>query len=352
MSTKSNNLLKIYSRLKRGPVTIEIIKQWARKNGINISERTFYRYMDDLENLMLENEKVVMIQGEKNKKIWKIEFDNSSSKLDDFDIHSYLLFKNFMPLPLVKSREATMEKIEKLYYQNFSKSKFEGFSLFAERQISSSHFYELLTLERYEKILEDCIWSIHNKREMELIEIGLDFTSISKNIEFPLTFLPVQLLYHRGVVHLSGFVKDSQKLIIIALEQLLDYCLTNNMFDNQILLEILAKKMKTRFGITANMNDEVYDIELEFSELTGSFVKSQFWHHNQEFVRLDNGNYLMTMNCGINRELVGWIFQWMSNVKVRKPDFLKNLVIEKHREILDSYKSDSPLLSNNSFIYS
>ena len=57
----------------------------------------------------------------------------------------------------------------------------------------------------------------------------------------------------------------------------------------------------------------------------------------------------MYLNCGINRELIGWIFQWMSNVKVIKPEILKELVVEKHREIVRIYEYDIELVSNNSF---
>jgi len=68
MYRKANRLLKIYSLLKRGPVTIETIKQWARKNNINISERTFYRDLNDLENLLLlDDEKIVVKIGFKEK---------------------------------------------------------------------------------------------------------------------------------------------------------------------------------------------------------------------------------------------------------------------------------------------
>ena len=70
MSQKSERLLRIYSRLKQGPVTIELIKAWAASNNINISERTFYRDLDDLEiALMLTDEKLIVKTGEKNKKI-------------------------------------------------------------------------------------------------------------------------------------------------------------------------------------------------------------------------------------------------------------------------------------------
>ena len=66
MSDKSERLLKIYARLKRSPVTIEIIRDWAKKNDIKVSERTFYRDLNDLENsLILDNERLVVSEGEK-----------------------------------------------------------------------------------------------------------------------------------------------------------------------------------------------------------------------------------------------------------------------------------------------
>ena len=350
MSKKSKNLLRIYNRLKRGPVNIEVIKQWAKSHDLNISERTLYRYLDELEDIVQYNEKLIITEGEKNKKTWKIEYDESSAKLNEFDIQSYLLFKNLMPLPLVKSRKETFDRIENLFYKSYSKSNFEDFSVFADRQISNSYFYELLSLDGYQKILNDAIWSIQNKREMRLVEVGYDYTSIPQTVAYPIDFLPLQILYHRGVIHLSGIVKGKNKILAIALNQLKKYFLTNNMFDNRDLLAALRREMDNRFGITDNMNNEVYDIEIEFSELTGEFVKHHFWHQSQNFLKLCNGNYVMTLRCGINRELVGWIFQWMSNARVIKPESLQELVKEKHREILDNYGSDMPLSSNNSFM--
>ena len=350
MPKKSENLLRVYSRLKRGPVNIDIMKKWIKANELSISERTLYRYLDDLEHMMMPDEKLIITEGEKNKKTWKIEYDESTTKLSEFDLHSYLLFKNLMPLPLVKSREATFDRIENLFYKNYSKSNFEDFSIFAEQQISNTYFYELLTLDDFQKTLNDTIWSIQNKREMEILEVDYDYTSIPKSIQYPLVFLPLQVLYHRGVIHLSGFIKEKGKMMIIALNQIKKYHLTNNMFDNKKLLATLENEMQNRFGITANMDHEIYDIEIEFSEFTGEFITHHFWHHSQSITQQENGNYLMKLRCGINRELVGWIFQWMSNAKVLKPSILKELVIEKHHEILASYESDSPIISNNTFL--
>jgi hypothetical protein len=306
--------------------------------------------LKDLENsLILEDERLIVTEGEKNKKTWKIEYSESKTKLTEFDINSYLLFKNFLPLPVVLSRQKSLDNIENLFYSTYSKSRFEDFMTVADRQIEGSHFYEVADIISYQKILEDVIWSIQNKREMQILAVRYDYTSIASSVTFPLDFLPVQLLYHRGVVHVSGFLKGKKKLIILALEQIKTYKLTNKMFDNKPLLQLLEKKMLKRFGITENLDKNIYDIEIEFSELTGTFVKNQNWHPTQKFEKLENGNLLMKLHCGINRELVGWIFQWMSNAKVCKPLVLKEILAAKFREILQTYEQDSDIVSNNSF---
>ena len=350
MYHKSTRLLKIYGLLKRGPVTIETIKIWARKNNISISERTFYRDLIELENsLVLEGEKLVVKVGEKNRKIWKIEFEESNEDLNEYDINSYLLFKNFLPLPIRLSRKQSLKKIESLFYSNNSKSKFENFVTVADTQIVSSHFFENIEGTRFENVLDDAIWSIQNKREIRVLEISYDYTSISSSIEYPIRFLPLQLLYHRGVVHVAGMLKDENKVLIFALEQLKKYKLTNNMFESASLLHLLENEMQTRFGITQNRDEHIYDIEIEFSKITGKYIKKQFWHSSQQFEILPNGNLILKLTCGINRELVGWIFQWMSNAKVRKPQVLKECVTEKLQEVLHTYKAEETLVYNNSF---
>lgn len=350
MSDKSERLLKIYSLLKRGPVTVEVLKHWAKQNGLEISTRTFYRDLQDLESsLLIDGEKLVVSVGEKNKKVWKIEYKNSEAGLADFDISSYFLFKNFLPLPVVMARSSSLDKMVELFYKNFSSSKFEQFAELDEKQIVGTHFYEVNVLQNYQSIMDDCLWSIQNKREMVLHEIEYDYTSIPKHVTYPAHFLPMQLLYHRGVVHVVGFIKEETELVILAIEQFKRYKLTNEMFSSKKLEKTLKTKMLRRFGITKNTDEKIYSVELEFSQMTGAFIKNQFWHPTQEFEVLESGNLIMRMNCGLNRELMGWIFQWMSNVKVLGPPELKEMYLEKLNHIQDYYDSELPLESNNIF---
>lgn len=349
MSTKSQRLLKIYALLRHQPVTIEILKHWAARNNISISERTFYRDLQVLErSILMPDEEIVVAVGEKNKKTWKIEF-KGDDKLTEFDINSFLLFSSFLPLPLVRSRTESLSRIRDVYYKSYSKSRFEDFASYAANQLTSTRFGEFLGDIHYAKTLEDMLWCIRNHRELDLCKVDFDITSISQSVVFPMKFLPLKLVYHRGLVHLGGFDKESGRLILLALSQITEYKLTNLSFKNTELLKKFDDEMLKRFGITENRDDEVYDIELEFSEMLGCFVKNDYWHPTQKFSQKENGNFIMTMRCGISRELVGWIFMWMTNVRVISPPELKECVMAKYREVLSDYATDKPLVSNNSF---
>lgn len=350
MSDKASRLLRIYSRLRRGPVTIEILKSWAVQNDIHVSERSLYRHLKEIEKIvLLDNEKVVVSEGEKNRKTWKIQFEDAAKIFNDDDLNALIYFRNFAPQNITKSQQTSVEKIESYFYQGHSKSAFEHKAGLVNFQIASTHFYESEDAANYQKVLADCVWCIQNCREIILNELHFDYTSISKSVKFPLVFLPVQLLYHRGEIHLAGFTKKNEKLLVIALEQLVKYKLTNEMFEANKYVDKIKEEMTDRFGITENINDEIYDIEIEFSPITGAFMKHIFWHKTQKFKKKKNGNYILKMKCGINRELVGWIFQWMSNAKVNKPQILQDKMEEMVRYILDLYTGKREIHSNNIF---
>ena len=57
----------------------------------------------------------------------------------------------------------------------------------------------------------------------------------------------------------------------------------------------------------------------------------------------------MKMHCGINRELVGWIFRWMSNVKIIGPKKLKDLYLQQLNIINKNYSNNASLNYSNIF---
>jgi predicted DNA-binding transcriptional regulator YafY len=351
MSEKASRLLRIYQKLKKGPITIDNLIHWAKKNNIEVSERSLYRDMDELALLPLEDgEELKVTTGEKNKKTWKIEYNNSRNEFNVYDLYSFYLLRNFSPLAITVSRQKTLDKFEQFFYSGFSKSKFEKTAAIAENALANTHFFESSYSDQYHTLLEECIWAIQNQRKMIIENLRNDFTSLPDNIDFPLSFLPLQVIYHRGSLHLSGMLNHNQDdIMLFSISQLDKYSLTNEMFDTGNILERYNELMGQRFGITTNIDDRVYDIEIEFSALTASFVVHHFWHPSQQFSYLENGNCRFSLRCGINRELAGWVFQWMDNAKVIEPKILRDLVEEKIRSLSRLYSEDGYPRSNNVF---
>ncbi len=82
MSNNLERLIRIYNRLRRGPVTIEIISKWAKGADINISTRQLYRDLNSLQHLhFADGENIIEFIDEKNRKTWKLEYEGTSMKL-------------------------------------------------------------------------------------------------------------------------------------------------------------------------------------------------------------------------------------------------------------------------------
>ena len=59
----------------------------------------------------------------------------------------------------------------------------------------------------------------------------------------------------------------------------------------------------------------------------------------------------MYLTCGINRELIGWLFQWMYNVKIIEPPILKKYYEKSLKQIIKVNQNNLPLMYRNLFEY-
>ena len=100
--------------------------------------------------------------------------------------------------------------------------------------------------------------------------------------------------------------------------------------------------------MSKNINSKTYSIKIEISSVLAGFIKSHNWHKSQKFYE-KNGNTLMILNCGINREMLGWLFQWMYNIRVIEPMILKEYYEKTIKEIQNNSVSKIPLVYRNIF---
>ena len=341
MADHLERIIRIYNRLRRGPVTIEIISKWARQAGIEVSDRQLYRDLEQLKKITLsEGESVIEYVNEKNKKTWKLEYNQKSEKLSSYDINSFFLLKNFAPYAVLEERKSSIEKFEKIIYRNSSKNNFQQYIQANELFLRKTNFNENMYGHEEHKKIEDLIWALHNKRKI-IIERDLINTAnipLSKD-SFPLPMYPMELVFHRGRIHLSGLDNNNQ-FLIFAIDKEFHFALTNEIFNRKKFLNVYNNSLKKLFGISKPADNKTYHIKLEFAKGYAESFKNFHWHTTQEWKELKNGNYILSFQSSIGRELVGFIALGLAMVKVHQPKILKELVLKKFKETVDLYEKN------------
>lgn len=240
--------------------------------------------------------------------------------------------------------------MEAFLYEQQSKGHFELSADAFNLHLNNSNFYELKFTKKQQETIEQLIWAIQNRRKITINSISPHVDSNFNFIANGDVLLPLSLQYHRGSLHLCSYSETKNKILIIAFDTLADFNPTNETFNPKKYAPLLKQFFESHFGVTPNINGKIYTIELEFAGATGGFVQNFFWHNTQKTKQLKNGNYLLQLRCGINRELVGWIFQWMNNVKVRKPALLQNMVAELYKECAAINTLEYTLSYKNHFV--
>lgn len=342
MAVRIERLIRIYNRLQRGPVTIEIISQWAKNAGIKVSDRQLYRDLNELRSLSIaKGENVVEYINEKNKKTWKLEYDDNQEKLTQFDINSFFLLKNFAPYSVFEQRKHSIEKFEQIIYRQVSTNKYQQSIKANELYLRRTNYNENLYGQVEHQQIEDLIWALQNHRIIVIEEEVINCANIhlSQN-PFPLSMYPLELVFHRGRVHIAGLSVTTNQFLLFAIDKGLKFTLTNRAFERSQFLSFYHEVFARIFGISDPPNNKIYTVKIEFTKGFGESWMNHFWHHSQQWKPLKNGNIMLQMQCSIGRELVGFIAHGLDKMKVHQPRILKNLVWQKLKDTVAVYENN------------
>lgn len=297
-----------------------------------VSLRQLDRDLIDLEESYLRNfEKLI-----KSKSGKRIYYSITKRKLKK----SKLDFKDFSIIDLLHVSDNTQLfsdfKKQILFFSRFKKALFE---VFGENQnfvqkdiIIKTNFHEL----HYDKVFISNILkvykSIYEEKYIEVKEVNFDATNENPDLKSnKLVLVPIKIIFHRGDFYLFSKHKNAYKIFEIG--QLNEVTILAKGFNLKNHAGQLEIELKNRFGVTNNMDDKIYPIKLQFSESTGNYIQKLFWHPTQKITK-HKKNFILEMECGISRELVGWIFQWMNNVKILEPKILADIYKETLHRII------------------
>jgi hypothetical protein len=327
-------LKHIYLMLSNGPQTIESIQAALKVLGAIVSNRQIYRDLEDVGQFLLRNEERLEHKNQEfNRKLYFIVDNAAAETISSYDIDSYLISKLVIPVGIESGRQRSLTKFRKIFAAHLSNSKVENNSNWDGISMLNTHFHEIPFDERFQQKLNEILWSVANHRSIEIKSYNGYSVSLYRSMTFPFTLQPLKLLYHRGSFFLAGLIEGNKRCLVIDVYQIDAYKLSNKSFPFKKELAIIEKNLQGRFGITQNINDDIYDVTIEFSSTTGKYIMAHIWHHSQRYEILEDGNLRIHLRCGINRELLSWIYMWMGNVKIIQPQILKDYFVEQLKMI-------------------
>jgi len=337
----------IYQALEKEPLTVNDIYEKLKNSNIKVGLRQIYHDLNQISLYYLRNEEKIMFSvGQFNRKIYRLIKPSEDIELSPRDLTTFQLTRSSMPRLLQVNRLASVNKFRE-GYRKFINNNAAFYSFIPDNQNFRTFFYESAYDEKYDQKLDDIIWSIANYKIIRISNLQGDATCVPKKLVYPLSFKPLLLIFHRGNHYIAGYEESIDLFLTIDIAAIGNYELTNEVFAFKKLIEPAKKEIESRFGISNNMNNETYQIELEFSAATGEFLRHYHWHATQKTSQLANGNWLMQMECGINRELLSWLFLWMENVRIIQPTILIDLYKDKLTAMAENLCSEIELKYRN-----
>jgi len=299
--TKTNRLRLVYTTLKTRPFSLVELTDLYTASGYLKSRRQIQRDLKEVALFFQENESI------KTFYVLKEKYFHIQSSLDSID---------------------TTTESPKLHHT--------GFNIPKSKPIETSN----------KAIIQEAI-SKNNLiliRNLKNDETGDNFSFITKKIQI----IPILLIFHRNNYYVGGYNVTQNCVVFYGVRQIEGVTILPETCKNQDYSNLVSKELASRFGITKNISSNIYTIQIEISNVLSEFIQNHTWHHSQEFEK-KKGKTLLTLTCGINRELLGWLSQWMYNIKIIEPKILRTYYEKTIKEVQAVHDSKKSLVYKNIF---
>lgn len=348
MANQLERLKVIYLYLKQTSADLKTISVYLDQKQASTSGRQLKRDLADVEKYFLTASEKLVITKEGLKNKYKISRSDELKAISQKTINTWQLMEVSGNIPVFKERGNDQIKLNKILNNIITLTSGKQ-NLNDSGIVNSTNFYTVKKDEKFNKVVDILLKAIRESVYIKIEKIIQDFTGTGINMKsdkLNVKFAPVAVVYHRGDFFIQGV--ENKKVVVYEIGQFQNIKLLQDGFTRDKYKKRVERELEKRFGITENINDEIYDITLEFSSITGALVSKYHWHESQIFIKKNN-NWIMTMKCGINRELVGWIFQWMYNVRIVEPAILQGYYDKTVTKMKTNRNSTNPLAYTNIF---
>lgn len=277
MPQRLNRLFSVVDLLMKTPSTLNDIQKYLLNIGDTLEESELCKILDNL-NLFLDNDQRFVINDYKNGhpvyEILKLEYDVQH------------LPSKYMEELLISNSHMGFANYNKGYIGNINIKK------------------DPLKISYYPKTCRPEVFALRT--------IGA---------------IPIKLVQSRGYHYLQVYNLEAETFCAIEWQSIIDCKPIIHPYKEDIIAieERCTLDFKKRFGMSKNIDATVYNIKLSFNATSGNYIKQYDWHHSQRFEQ-KRDKVIMHLNCGINNDLVRFIWRWLDEVDVQEPKVLKELV--------------------------
>ena len=155
------------------------------------------------------------------------------------------------------------------------------------------------------------------------------YYSASRNTTTRREVDPYRLWYAAGGLYLIAYCHLRKEVLMFAVERIRSITLTDHPY--QLPLGFNVEEYIQDALIV--MRGRRIEVELLFSKSAAGWVKDKLWHPSQETSRSKDGRLKMTLKVADTTELVGWILSFGSQVRVVRPEALREKVKEEAKQI-------------------
>lgn len=145
---------------------------------------------------------------------------------------------------------------------------------------------------------------------------------------------PYHLWFAAGGLYLIAYCHLRKDVRLFAVERIRSLALTDHPYQLPLGFNV-QEYVQDALNI---MRGRRIEVELLFSKKAAAWLKDKSWHPSQESTLLNDGRLQMSLKVADNDELVGWILSFGSQVKVIRPDHLRNRVANEAKLILQTMK--------------
>jgi len=158
------------------------------------------------------------------------------------------------------------------------------------------------------------------------------YYSASRNTTTRREIDPYRLWYAAGGLYTIAYCHLRKDVRMFAVERIRSISLTDHPYQLPLGFDV-EEYVQDSLMV---MRGKRVEVELLFSKAAAAWVKDKVWHPSQEASLLKDGRLKMTLKVADTAELVGWILSFGSQVRVVRPEGLRQKVKEEAGKIFRS----------------